>query len=93
MASKMIFVVKGNSIIEEKIDFTYIKGLSFSQKQNNVVSTTSFYTTKYKAIILQFSIIPENPNSIYSYFEYITQSANTKYTYFDNMLIFNLLIR
>ncbi len=54
------------------------------EEQNNIVSTTSFYTTKYKAVVLQFSITPENPNAIYSYFEYITQSANTKYTYFDN---------
>ena len=47
MASKMIFVVKGNSIIEEKIDFTYIKGLSFSQKQKNVVSLHSSIIDKF----------------------------------------------
>lgn len=54
------------------------------QKQNNLVTSTSFWTTNYKNIILEFSILPQNPNSIYPYFEYTTESTNTKYVYFEN---------
>lgn len=39
MASKMCFLVKENTTYEEVVvDFTYIKGMAFSQKQKNVLS-------------------------------------------------------
>lgn len=39
MATKMCFIINDNEIYQEKIiDFQYVKGLAFSQKQKNVLS-------------------------------------------------------
>lgn len=57
MASKICFISnKDNIVIEKNITFTYIKGLSFSQKQKNVLSFhSSIYEVFPNAKILEVS--------------------------------------
>jgi hypothetical protein len=54
------------------------------QMQNNIRNSSSFFSTNYKNVILEFTQPQSNPNAIYPYFEYITESSNTKFIYFND---------
>lgn len=63
MATKMCFKVNENKVFDEEIvEFTYIKGMAFSQKCKNVLSFHSSIQTHFpSAKILEISTKSNNP--------------------------------